>query len=185
MKRTTGSSLYYLLYGQQPLFLFDFVDRSWHMLDWVEINSTKDLLAIRAKQLSRRDKYIGEASAKTEKVRLKAAEYFYQWNKARMVSGDYEIGTMVLVWNNILDSTFGNKGALHWTGPYIVIQKRPLGAYVLAELNGSVISKLFTACHLKLYHFQDTKEPIIQFEWKHNTDVEIIKAVQRVTRTDQ
>ena len=34
-KRTTGSSPYYLLYGQQPLFPFDFTDRSWHTLDWV------------------------------------------------------------------------------------------------------------------------------------------------------
>ena len=47
------------------------------MLDWVEVNSTKDLLAIRAKQLSRQDEYIGEASAKVEKACLKAAEYFF------------------------------------------------------------------------------------------------------------
>ena len=32
-------------------------------------------------------------------------------------------GTMVLVWNNALDFTFGNKGALHWSGLYIVVQR--------------------------------------------------------------
>ena len=120
MKRMTGSSSYYLLYGQQPLFPFNFTSRSWHMLDWVEVNSTKDLLAIHAKQLSCRDKYIGKASVKAEKACLKATEYFYQKNKARMTSGDYK---MVLVWNNALDLTFGNKGALHWSGPYIVVQR--------------------------------------------------------------
>ena len=93
------------------------------MLDWVDVNSTKDLLAICAKQLSRRDEYIGEATAKTEKARLKAAEYFFQKNKARMTSGDYENGTMVLVWNNALNFTFGNKGALRCSGPYIVVQR--------------------------------------------------------------
>ena len=77
-KRTTGSSPYYLLYGQQPLFPFNFTDRSWHMLDWVDVNSTKDLLAIHAKQLSRRDEYIGKASAKTEKACLKATEFFFR-----------------------------------------------------------------------------------------------------------
>ena len=78
MKRMTGSSPYYLLYGQQPLFPFDFMDRSWHTLDWVDVNSTKDLLAIHTKQLSHQDKYIGEASAKAEKARLKAAEFFFR-----------------------------------------------------------------------------------------------------------
>ena len=77
-KRTTGSSLYYLLYGQQPLFPFNFTDRSWHTLDWVEVDSTKDLLAICAKQLSHRDKYIGKASAKAEKACLKAVEFFFR-----------------------------------------------------------------------------------------------------------
>ena len=165
----TGSSPYYLLYGQQPLFPFNFTDRSWHTLDWVDINSTKDLLAIRAKQLSRRDEYIGEASAKAEKARLKAAEYFFQKNKARMTSGDYENGTMVLVWNNALDFTFGNKGALCWSGLYIVVQR----AYVLAELDGTVLSKPFATCRLKLYHYHDKIDPIVRFEWKSNTDVEI------------
>jgi hypothetical protein len=43
----------------------------------------------------------------------------------------------------------------------------------LAELNGSVLSKPFAARRLKLYHYHDTNEPIIRFEWKRNTDVEI------------
>ena len=154
------------------------MDRSWHMLDWVEVNSTKDLLAIHAKQLSRRDEYIGEASAKAEKACLKAAEYFFQKNKARMTSGDYENSTMVLVWNNTLDFMFGNKVALHWSGPYIVIQRRSSGAYmyVLAELDRTVLSKPFAAHCLKLYHNHDANEPIVQFEWKHNTDVEIMNS---------
>ena len=78
VRGVTGSSPYYLLYGQQLLFPFDFTDRRWHMLDWVDVNSTKDLLAIRVKQLSRRDEYIGEATAKMEKARLKAAEFFFR-----------------------------------------------------------------------------------------------------------
>ena len=111
-----------------------------------------------------------------EKARLQAAEYFFQRNKARMVSGDYEIGTMVLVWNNSLNTTFGNKGALRWAGPYIVVQRRPSGAYILAELDGSVMSKPFAARHLKLYHHRDTNKPIMRFEWKHSTDVEIMNS---------
>ena len=175
-KRMTGGSPYSLLYGQQLLFPFDFTDWSWHTLDWVHVNSTKDLLAIRVKQLSHRDEYIGEASAKTEKARLKATEYFFQKNNAWMTSGDYEYGTMVLVWNNALNMMFGNKGALCWSGPYIVVQRWPSGAYVLAELDGAILSKPFAACCLKLYHYHDKIEPIVWFEWKSTTDVEIMNS---------
>ena len=78
-----------------------------------------------------------------------------------MTSGDYEHGTMVLVWNNALNSTFGNKGALHWSGPYIVVQRQPSGAYVLAELDRTVLSKPFAAHRLKLYHYRDMNKPIV------------------------
>ena len=47
------------------------------MLDWVDVNSTKDLLAIRAKQLSRRDEYIGEATAKMEKSLSQGRRIFF------------------------------------------------------------------------------------------------------------
>ena len=83
-----------------------------------------------------------------------------------MSSGDFSPGTFVLVWNNPLDFQFANKGALHWQGPYIVVQRQPKGAYVLAELDGIVLAKPFAARRLKLYHYRDIKKPIIRIEWR-------------------
>ena len=37
----------------------------------------------------------------------------------------------------------------------------------------TVLSKPFATCHLKLYHYRDKIDPIVRFEWKANTDVEI------------
>ena len=87
-----------------------------------------------------------------------------------MISGDYQRGSLVLVWNNFLDFQFGNKGALRWQGPYAVVQRRPSGAYVLAELDGTVLVKPFAARRLKLYHFHDNKKPIVRDEWQYNLD---------------
>ena len=46
VKRNTGYSLYYLLYGQHPLLPFDITDSMFHALDWPKVTTTKDLLAL-------------------------------------------------------------------------------------------------------------------------------------------
>ena len=46
VKRNTGYSLYYLLYGQHPLLPFDITDSTFHALDWPKVNNMKDLLAL-------------------------------------------------------------------------------------------------------------------------------------------
>lgn len=50
-------------------------------------------------------------------------------------------------------------------GPYVVVQRRPTGSYVLAELDGAVMRKPVTVKRLKLYHYRKMKEPIICIEW--------------------
>lgn len=87
-----------------------------------------------------------------------------------MLSRDFAPGTFVLVWNNPLDFQFRNKGALHWQGPYIIVQHHLKGAYVLTELDRTVLMKPFAACHLKLYHYRDSKDPIIAIEWQNHVE---------------
>jgi hypothetical protein len=79
-----------------------------------------------------------------------------------MSSGDFAPGT--------LDFQFGNKGALRWHGPYIVVQRHLKGAYVLAELDGMVLMKPFAARRLKLYHYRDNKDPIVAIEWQNHVE---------------
>ena len=43
----------------------------------------------------------------------------------------------------------------------------------MAELDRTILSKPFAARRLKLYHYRYANEPIVRFDWKRNTDVEI------------
>ena len=85
-----------------------------------------------------------------------------------MSSRDFAPGTFILVWNNSLDFQFGNKGALHWHRPYIVVQHHSKGAYMLAELDRTVLMKPFTTHHLKLHHYRDNKDSIVVIEWQNH-----------------
>ncbi|KIK52260.1 hypothetical protein GYMLUDRAFT_180341 [Collybiopsis luxurians FD-317 M1] len=43
--RVKGFSLYYLLYGVQPVLLFNILEVTWQMLDWDKVCTTAELLA--------------------------------------------------------------------------------------------------------------------------------------------
>lgn len=161
-RKGTGFSPYYLLYGQLPLFPFDITDRTWHVLDWHKVNSTKQLLAIRIKQLSRRDEDLAEGSAKQKKKREKAAEAFWRKHERSVFAGNYEPGTIVLVYQSWLDDQYGSKGALRWYGPYIVVQRRPSGSYILSELDGTILKKPQAAARVKLFHYRERTDPLIR-----------------------
>ena len=49
--RSTGFSPYYLLYGRPHLFPFNIRDPTWYTVDWHDIKTTEELLAIQALQI--------------------------------------------------------------------------------------------------------------------------------------
>ena len=160
-RKATGFSPYYLLYGQAPLFPFDISERTWHTLDWHKVESTTDLLALRMAQLKERDDNIDQASKDLEAQRRKNAQAFWDKYGKPQYKNPIKPGTMVLVYKNFLDNQQGNKGALRWFGPYYVVENRPSGAYVLAELDGTVLSKPIAAQRVKMFYFRENNEPII------------------------
>jgi hypothetical protein len=53
VKRNTGYTPYYLLYGQHPLMPYNVKDCTFHSLDWPAVKTTEELLASRILQLSK------------------------------------------------------------------------------------------------------------------------------------
>jgi hypothetical protein len=155
-----------LLYGVEPLFPFDITDQTWYALEWDKVRTSEELLALRMRQIARRDEDIIAASKKSLISRTKSAAYFFEKHKNRIVTGNYEPGTLVLVYNEYLDNQFGKKGLPRWNGPFVVIQKRPSGAFVLAELDGSVWRKPVAASRVKLFHTRKIIDPIIHPRWE-------------------
>lgn len=154
VSRTTGYTPFFLMYGQEALLPFDLTDRSWYALDWDTVRTTEDLLTLRTKQIGRRDEHLGPASAEATRTRQKAIDNYMKKNEKRLVNGDYEPGTWVLVHETWLDRQLGNKGHLRFAGPYIVHSKHQNNNYRLRELDGSLIKEAVPAARLKIFFYR-------------------------------
>jgi hypothetical protein len=130
-------------------------------LDWHEVHDTVDLLALRMEQLKDRDANTDQASKDLAAQRKRNADAYWEKYGREQYKEAILPGTMVLVYKSFLDNQQGNKGATRWFGPYYVVEVRPSGAYILAELDGTVISKPVAAQRVKIFYFRDNDKPML------------------------
>lgn len=155
--RMTGYTPYYLLYGQNPVFGFDVADRTWSALDWYAVKDTADLLALRLKQITRREVDIGRAMDRVNENRKKAVEAHERKYAGKIQKEMWPIGTLVLVHQTWLDNQHGHKGALRWAGPYVV--RRVIDRfYELMELDGTIMKGAFAADRIKKFFYRYEKQ---------------------------
>jgi hypothetical protein len=151
----TGFAPYYLLYGCSPLLAFDISDRMWDILDWHVACTTADLIALRVQQIVQWDQKLVLALEQQKWLHQKAVDQFNLKWMNRFSTGDFELGTWVLAHETWLDTQVGNKGALRWSGPFIIHEKAHEKVYHLRELDGTVKRELFFADRLKIFYYRE------------------------------
>ena len=151
-RRSTGYSPFQLVYGQECILPVEFDAKTWTTLDWSRKGpiSTAELLALRARQLERREEDLVKVAESIKQSRLQNKDYFDRHMRKRnrpIVAGD-----LVLLYNSQLDKQWSKKLDNRWLGPYRVKEVREdRGTYRLEELDGAELSQFVPGEWLKLF----------------------------------
>jgi hypothetical protein len=150
-KRTTGYTPFELQFGQPAVLPVDLELKSYLSVDWTEVNTTADLLHIRADQLAQREENIAAAGEKLRKARGESVKYWDQ-RLAHRRRDPLKPGELVLVYNKALENQWGLLFKNRWNGPYRIVEQIMNGPYQLEELDGTKLSRRYAANQVKKFY---------------------------------
>jgi hypothetical protein len=162
-RKSTGFSPFYMAHGIEPVLPFDIVHATYLAPKLDKPLTTAELIAIRARQLQRREEDLSLIKERVIKSRYASIEQFRRDNASRIRNQDFKPGTLVLIRNMKKEQDHSSKHLPRYYGPMVVISKTTNQSYRLGELDGSVSSRGYAGFRLIPYYARDpTNIPVTQ-----------------------
>ncbi|VDC04048.1 unnamed protein product [Peniophora sp. CBMAI 1063] len=143
-RRRLGCSPYFMVTGTEPVMPFDLLEATYLVPAPSSLISSAELLARRAVALQKRTERMTEISQKVYKARIANAQRFEKAHKATLDdrSADaFTRGHLVLVRNSMVEKSLNKRQRPRYYGPLVVISRNRGGAFILCELDGTVLHR--------------------------------------------
>jgi transposase InsO family protein len=151
-RRATGHSPYFMAHGVEPVLPFDVSEATYLFPHPSNILSTQELIAIRARQLMKREDDIAHYQQQISQRRILSAQAYERKYARNIKNYDFKPGHLVLIRNKRLDNSLDKKVLPRYNGPYIVVAQRQNGSYQVAELDGTVSKLRIAASRVIPFH---------------------------------
>lgn len=151
IQKSTGYSPYRIAHGVDPVFPFDLAEATYLAPTQDAPISTADLLAIRAKQLQKREEDLAKVRDCVLEARYESVRAWIKEHERAIVDYNFTPGSLVLVRNSRVELELNRKSKPRYFGPMVVVQRTAKGAYILCELDGSVSKLPYAAFRLLPY----------------------------------
>lgn len=151
VKRRLGVSPYFAITGTHPLLPLDIAEATYLHPPPSSILSTTDLIARRAIELQKRRAQVQQLHDRVYQARVLAARRFERDHGNVIKDFQFQRGALVLARNTAIEKALNRKMRPRYVGPLVVIAKNKGGAYLLCELDGSVLDRPVAAFRLIPY----------------------------------
>ncbi|KAL3687181.1 hypothetical protein R1sor_013490 [Riccia sorocarpa] len=152
-----------LMLGQKPIMLVENEVPTWATLPWEDGLDRESVLALRIRQLERREKDIQEAQRKLEAAQLGNKERFDKTHRLR--PQPIQPGDWVLVYDSSLENQHSTvrKFSRRWFGPYVVLSVHDNATYALRELDGTPVRVQVAGKRVKLFRRREGTDGLVDF----------------------
>ena len=153
-----GCSPYFTFTGTHPLISLDIIEATYLLPPPESLLSSTDLLACRAIALQKHHKDIAQLHSRIYVSRREAALRFERDHEHTIRDFNFERGRLVLVRNTAIEKALNRKMRPRYLGPLIVLGRNRGGAYLLCELDGTVLDRPVAAFRVIPYLARDAIE---------------------------
>jgi hypothetical protein len=134
-----GCSPYFTITGAHPVLPFDMAKATYLQPPPTSIMSSTDLISHQAITLQKCSANVNTLYSKVYQAWLKAAHRFEQQHLRTLKDFDFQHGSLVLMRNTQIEKSLNKKMRARYIGPLIVVMHNYGGAYILSELDGTVL----------------------------------------------